>query len=279
MKSKKILITAVSILAVNHGMAALSAYDPIVIGGAGNYTAGGVVGQNPTALGFSTPWLNNGSTISAVSTGLSYLNLQTTGGALTTATDNSRNGRQLTTAFTDATSGTFYMSFLMSVNDPTIQGYRAIEFHSGGFDDGGNRKMQFGVNDGDLNGTTFGMRLDGRGEYRSALNTLLAPDVLTHLVVLKMDFSTDSNADTVTTWFDPVSLGGAQPGGSVTTFTGFDLRFDRFSMARFVGGSDRTINADELRIGTTWADVTPVPEVSSSLLMGLAFLGFLRRKR
>jgi len=46
-----------------------------------------------------------------------------------------------------------------------------------------------------------------------------------------------------------------------------------------LGGNDQVLNMDEIRFGTSYADVTPVPEPSSTALLGLGGLALILRRR
>ena len=77
----------------------------------------------------------------------------------------------------------------------------------------------------------------------------------TYLVVAKYKWVDGADNDVVTVWVNPVGLGTAEdPAHQVSTSAGTDgaLTAGRLTLSR---GPDLTI--DEIRIGQTWADVTP----------------------
>ncbi|HVM47525.1 MAG TPA: PEP-CTERM sorting domain-containing protein [Candidatus Acidoferrum sp.] len=117
--------------------------------------------------------------------------------------------------------------------------------------------------------------------YGSTPVTLLTNTI--NFIVIKYDFSTKK----ASVYIDPTSLGGDDPQTpnvitGVNTGTANDL--SQFYIR--AGGNalvSPNINApfliDDVRVGTTWADVTPVPEPSTLAMMGLGgmALGFWRR--
>ncbi|MDW8308060.1 MAG: immunoglobulin domain-containing protein [Verrucomicrobiales bacterium] len=77
----------------------------------------------------------------------------------------------------------------------------------------------------------------------------------TYLVVVKYLFVTGSNNDVVSFWLNPAT-GGSEPPADLAISTGGDGN-DSTGIGRcyFYGGT--STSADELRIGSEWADVTP----------------------
>ncbi len=82
----------------------------------------------------------------------------------------------------------------------------------------------------------------------------------TYLVVAKYEWVEGITNDVVTLWVNPTALGGGEASGNkISTSSGEDG----------IGGAGRltlcrgaNVNIDELRIGQTWADVTPTVEPS-----------------
>jgi hypothetical protein len=102
-----------------------------------------------------------------------------------------------------------------------------------------------------------------------------------HFVVasINLDGTAQNQASALSLWINPSALDfGAvtPPAYSLQTNARLDATIDRVQLYRNMGVNSAF--ADELRVGTTWADVTPpVPE--PALLMGLlALLPLLRRR-
>jgi hypothetical protein len=101
----------------------------------------------------------------------------------------------------------------------------------------------------------------------------------------RYDFNSSTTSDdTVWLWInpDPSSFGGSEPATLLTTSTGTDAAsgIDRFNF-RQNGTTDAPAGMqwDELRVGDTWADVTPVPEPSTAVLAGLCILALVLKYR
>ena len=277
---KKAIITSSILSALAASIAtAATAYDPFLTGSPpanGEYSTGNqnLAAQNPTVTGWTGGWAVGASFNSSVSaTGLAYSdgsnNLVTDGGSIFAAA-NSRVGRGLSAPATSSTTSTLYMSLLFQL-DGTV-GYNAFEMHDGGFADT-DRTIQLGVGGAGepaTNAGDFGLKVNN-----SSIADLGTADNNTNLFVVKFNFSNTGSGDSLSVWRNP-TLGGAEPTADAT-LSGFDLTFDRTTIARFGNG---TTNLDELRFGTSFADVTPIPEPSSALLIFLAsVLGVASRRR
>ncbi|HMP81182.1 MAG TPA: immunoglobulin domain-containing protein [Verrucomicrobiota bacterium] len=96
-----------------------------------------------------------------------------------------------------------------------------------------------------------------------------------HLIVGKYEFIGSGNNDVVSLWVNPTSLGGSQPAPYITFSTGGDGNDSRgIGRVYIYGGASADL--DELRIGNSWADVTPAgesgpvsaPYVTQTLMVG-----------
>ena len=285
-----ITIAITALFASSLGQAALSVYDSFLTGStpaSGEYNVGNIVGQGPTVDGYTGNWTQPNSFGSAVvsASGLSYTNgsgtLVTAGGSVSVTAENTRKGRLLSAPVTAGTNTTMYMSVLLQLGAAGSNGfYQSLEFQNGSFADS-NRSFQLGHGN-DFSPTAvsstnyFGLRINNQS---TQLLNLGATDTNVNLFVLKFELSDSANSDSVTIWRNP-NMGGAEPGGSLGTLSGFDIVFDRTSLARFSGGgSGDFISADEIRFGDSFAAVTPIPEPSSALFLIIASLGLFVRHR
>ena len=257
---------ALTVIHVNPG---IIAEDHFFTGGnpaAGEYNIGALTGQNPLLAGWNTAWTKaaySGSDVQSNPIGLTYPGLETTGGRSFTP-DATRSGHILAAPFTNATTGTYYLSILLRLDSDDPTKYRTFELHYGGFDDNTHRTLQLGQYGGDLGTDGYGLCVLNN----NALCVDLGPaDTAVNLFVLKFDFSATADADSVTVWRNPGNLGGAEPTGG-SNLSGFDMAFDRTSFAHWASYAGAPgLNFDEIRIGTTWAAVTPPGSSTDSRLI------------
>ena len=232
------------------------AADPFLTG-AGNYTVGltNLTGQGPAISGYSGNWLEafvGAQSPDVRADSLVYPDFTSTGGSVSyTAGGGGRCGRILSSAYDDSSTGTLYIGVLLQLETASSE-YRAFELHDGGFDDGGNRKLQIAVGEsvgGLVPASDFALRIN-----ESAGMTLGAHDTDVNLFVIRIDFSNTANSDTVSVYRNPTDLTVEANNTATATITNTDFRFDRTSFARFNDGAG--IAFDEVRIGTTFNDIT-----------------------
>jgi len=81
----------------------------------------------------------------------------------------------------------------------------------------------------------------------------------TYLVVVKYDVSVSPTVATM--WINPTSLGGAEPAGGISNNTGTNTFSPFVSICLRNNATTPKANIDEIRVGATWADVTPISNV------------------
>jgi hypothetical protein len=106
--------------------------------------------------------------------------------------------------------------------------------------------------------------------------------------------ATPTTDDSAQFWINPTSLGGAEPLGAIVGLNeradmptnagdggavaqSFLLRQD--GTAGTIAGSPGSIVFDELRVGTTYADVTPIPEPATWMLLVVGSVSVSRVRR
>jgi hypothetical protein len=96
----------------------------------------------------------------------------------------------------------------------------------------------------------------------------------THLVVVSYTYVSGTTNDIVKMWLDPDSStfnAGTAPTATLTANgTSADLTtvYDSIRLGA-QSGTPSKVMVDELRVGTTWADVTPIPEPATVGMIGL----------
>lgn len=211
-----------------------------------------------SSLGASQQWsnVNTGDTIIVAGGNLlpAYpgLNPSTTGYAIFAA-----DGIDCSTSFTAQTTGTVFYSFIMNVNTMAS----VTDANGGYFATLGTSSNTYGatlwakrVDDGTFN---LGTEVRTANAANTTYDTTPLTTGTTYFVVVAYTFGAAASDDTVSIWINP-TIGGAQPAATITdTHTGTDL----VSISNFILRQDSTtetpsMSVDELRIGTTWAQVT-----------------------
>lgn len=147
--------------------------------------------------------------------------------------------------------------------------YRAFELHDGSFNDGSDRKLQIGTGE---NGSSdyfvrlFEVNTDGFYGSLGTINTGV------NLIVLKFTLGTGLDEDGLDVWFNPTGAElttEAMAGSPDYTKTGFNISFDRTSLANFDDG----VVLDELRLGSSWAEVVALSDSVTVPILGIAASG------
>jgi hypothetical protein len=251
-----------------------SAKAEVIVDDTFNYAVG-------TALGGQGGWVdvNSGDVVSVVSGSLSgNLTRSSSGNSV------SFGGAGIDPARTFAADATtLFYSFLIQVTDlgslNTTGGYLA------GFGSGST-----------VFGTTVWTRSDGAGGYnigmekRTGTPTYTATSFTTSDVVYVVGsytYGAEVGDDVANLWInpDPVTFGLTAPTATITDNVGSDLGV--LGIERFFLRQDSTSETpagvlfDELRVGNTYAEVTAIPEPTTtlSLLGGLGMMMLLRPRR
>ncbi len=240
-----------------------------------NYTTG-------TALQGQGGWaaVNTGDTIGVVAGNVSVP------GYRYPAIGNSINfagaGQEAAHSFTSQTTAgtTVYYSFSLNLSLASLNatgGYFAFFSES-------NSSSNFG---GTLwarsDGTGFDLGVNPR---TTAANTVFTSGTTsvsdTHFIVVAYTIVNGASNDTVSLWLNPssTSFGGSAPTATVTATN--SVTADLASVTSLWFRQDGTtatpnVTIDAVRVGTTWADVTPEP--SSLSFIGLGIAGLLARRR
>ncbi len=257
------------LLAALPARAALTVYEGFA---STNYTAGQLSGQSPTVTGFVTNAWSGNTNISAggASQALTYSNIisDNTGGSYSTAVGGKTTRAMSTILGGNGVSGTntYYISLMMQVSTVASNNYRAFELES----QFNNRNFQFGAA-ADTDSINWGMRVTtATTTYLTNVSAVTAVTNETVFAVLKLRYSSAANDDAVDLWVNPSDLSSEAGSTNFVTISGFDFLHNSAKNIVFSSYSGTgTASWDEMRVGSTWADVTPVPEPSTVALLGL----------
>ncbi len=233
-----------------------------------NYTAGDNIGGNSTATsgGSNNNWTTHSNTsgnsgvIGVTAGSLSYTGLQaSTGNKVRLPGSNTTTPRDINRPVTVAGSVGYY-SFLLNVADNTQLGTGGDYFTGFGGTAGTSVTALYArLNIKSVNaGANFRLAISNSTGGTPTF-TDFATDLsfgTTYLVVIKYDFN-GASPDIATLWVNPSSLGGSEPAGGVTNSSGTTGQTTFASV--FLRNTTATPKADidEIRVGSTWAEVTP----------------------
>lgn len=248
-------------LTMNHADAALIGYEPF------DYPTGQTVVGNDGGSGFSSTGVSSWSgsvstngapvtngTANVVAGSLSYPGMATTGGKLTITPP-----AGFTTVFRQLSKSysveTVYVSFLMDIGS-TGAGTVGLGFNSSAL--GNNQQLFIGQFAGSSN---WSLRLTNT----TIVNSSVPITTGVTLVVAKIQLIGSSGKDIISLFINPTS--SVQPETPDLVYGNVDIgAFDKIS---FTSGASTVASFDEFRMGSTFADVAPIPEPSTTALLGL----------
>ncbi len=243
-------------------------------------SGGGAVWPGGSTNTWGPAFGSNGGSV--VSGSLAYGPLQVGGNSAVFTWFSPQNGslRSLVSSRGGAPAD-MWLSFLMA---GTAAGNQGLSLYFGG--SFGNENLWLGT----PGGSTYGFRVGPAAAADSTTHTVstaVAATGATHFLAAHLVLSGPTTADnSVTLYVDPdfasLGTGTAPTGGSSVSFSGlFSFPFEQVTLENRSGVSNDTVRFDEIRIGSTWADVSPVPEPSALLLAGggLAAAVGVRRRR
>lgn len=290
--------------------AALLAYDPFAYGdpagpsqyalgdeGAGTNVLGG---QNPAigpAVFYSGPWVQSGGDSQVVKAlpSLSYPGLAAGQGGVQQETMQfacctfGRSGRPIAGGLGFGNARTLYESFLIDfgtqgTDASTDFGFRGHELWNGGIGDAFKTVSLFVNHFSAINTLTLRVTTASGETTVPVSGGGLDLDTLAgvHLVVMKYAFH-PASPDVVSVYLDPVIANGEpvvpQAQASVPLSDLFITHQGAFTQFTFSGAGHIPGAIDEIRWGDTFADVVPVPEPATAMLLAVCMGVLLPRRR
>lgn len=237
------------IFVVSMAMCCFNAHATLYFSDAFDYSSG-----NLGSVGTSGGWQNSnvGVTVTTNTLDGTGLGLPASHGNKVTTTTSSTSGTY--SQFSSGiVTGAVYYSFLMRVNS------------TAGLDSAG--KVLTGLIRAGSQSSYYVdavLRLDG-GQVRLGLAKLRAVTNWanvplsvgsTYFVVLKYEFVSGSNNDTVSLWVNPTSGGNSEPTPDITFSTGSDGNNSTGIGRCFIYGGT-SVDLDEIRIASTWQEAAP----------------------
>ena len=227
-----------------------------------NYAVGEELGESTS----NPPWENAKSVITVGQDSLAYPGLQSAVGNHLNAAATSANldsTRTATDAWPSQTNGTLYISFLLKLQSATSIGTSGTGNSLFTLSRTANSTQLLGINLVNDGAVRLGVLKypSSSSSVSSAFFTtgtganIAADGSTTYLIVAKYEWVAGTANDIVTVWVNPTNLGGSEdPGNKISTSTGND---GTGSAGRITVSRGPNVKIDEVRIGTTWADVTP----------------------
>lgn len=196
-------------------------------------------------------------------------------------------GSDSVVSFASQNSGTLYYSFLLNITANTATTGTYFGGLSSTADNTGTTSGLLYRRDS-VDTTKFNLgiipKTTNPANPAAAFSSIQLSLNTTYLIVVSHSFLAGAANDLTSIWINPTSFGGSAPTADLTATNG---NSDAASLSSFIlfqaDSATPAINFDELRIGTSWGDVTPaaVPEPATAALLlgGLAGALLWRRQR
>lgn len=153
--------------------------------------------------------------------------------------------RMLGTTFSTA-GNIYFVSFVMDVDSNPAGSYAGLSLFN---TNDATKQEQFFIGQDNLN-KNWSVELSAN----SARGVSATPITTQHAVLLVVEFN--GIANTASLFANPTSLGGSAPATPSATLDLTSQEFS-FNQIRISAGTGQTMDVDEFRLGTTFADVTP----------------------
>ncbi|MBK8786162.1 MAG: fibronectin type III domain-containing protein [Chitinophagaceae bacterium] len=230
-----------------------------------NYTPHATLGLSAQSQSGSNPWsiINTGDSILVDATSLTYAGLAASAG---NKVKFDGSGTDYYTNFASQTTGSVYRSFILNVSSLGTLGTAGGYFN--GFIQAASTTT-FGGTVWTRLSTTAGRYNVGVSTRSNSAVTWLATDLIPGtpcFIVVAYDFNAGVGDDVARIWLNTAAIGGSEPAADATSVFATALS----SVARTFLRQDNPTNTpfielDELRVGTTWAQVTPSGAASPTL--------------
>jgi hypothetical protein len=236
-----------------------------------NYTPGNLSGNDS--------WLGGSGQLQVGSANLTYSGLADAANPGNDLLVNQGAAGSMTVNFNGSaiTSGSIYYSFLAEATTlPTANSYLTDLLPTGGTPNGSGDPLAVYVGQ-QVAGSQFKIGVRHSGEGSGATYTSGSWAVLNQVNFFVVEYTfVGPSADTVSLFVNPTP-GGSQPTADVTlSAAGTDAaNLQAIGFKANSGTSAGNWTFDTLRVGDTWADVTPavIPEPSAVALLGFGLLG------
>lgn len=283
------------------------------ITGAGGYTAdANLIGQNPATTGFTNAWVNSTTSVNtSVATNLAMNGVTNTGGSLLVNYASFNQTRNNTRAFSNtSSSNVLWISSLASFSSAALSntGSSGGSFYTGILSGNLSTYSASGTtaalwstdNGGSLSGVGFGMRNGAlRLNYQTGSSTVASVAInpafslvadTAYLFVIKLEINPTGN-DVLNVWFlNSAVANEASLGTPTLSITNANILSSSSELTRLAyysaapysntnGSVPASTTWDAVRMGTSFSDLSIIPEPSAFVMATLGSIVFLCLRR